>query len=128
MQDISKCFEEKKFALPVTGVEENSLPARGHFLLTRFVPFLNKKFKDFSRTFKDTFRIFKGLHAVQKRAWSLSFFVLPHHEKFYPEGLSVFASFPLQFSLNFSVSIEIQELSSTDCNLQGFSRCVRTLA
>ena len=43
MQDISKCFEKKKFALPVTGVEENSLLARGHFLLTGFAPFLEQK-------------------------------------------------------------------------------------
>ena len=50
--------------------------------------FLNKKFKDFSRTFKDTFPIFQGLHLVQKRALSLSFLVLPQHEQFYPEGLS----------------------------------------
>ena len=33
--------------------------------------FLNKKFKDFSRSFKDTFPIFQGLHSVQKRALSL---------------------------------------------------------
>ena len=31
-------------------------------------PFLNKNFKDFSRTFKDTIPIFQGLHSVQKRA------------------------------------------------------------
>ena len=31
--------------------------------------FLNKKFKDFSRTFKDTFPIFQGLHSVQKEPW-----------------------------------------------------------
>ena len=36
-------------------------------------PFLNKKFKDFSRTFKDTFPIFQGFHSVQKRALSLFF-------------------------------------------------------
>ena len=36
--------------------------------------FLNKKFKDFSRTFKDTFPIFQGLHSVQKRALSLCLF------------------------------------------------------
>ena len=29
-------------------------------------PFLNKKFKDFSRTFKDTFPIFQGLYSIQK--------------------------------------------------------------
>ena len=37
-------------------------------------PFLNKNFKDFSRTFKDTFPIFQGLHSVQKRALSLCLF------------------------------------------------------
>ena len=37
-------------------------------------PFLNKNFKDFSRTFKDTFRIFQGLHSVQKRDLSLYLF------------------------------------------------------
>ena len=46
MQDISKCFEKKKFALPVTGVEENSLLARGHFLLTGFVPFFEQKIQE----------------------------------------------------------------------------------
>ena len=34
-------------------------------------PFLNKNFKDFSRTFKDTFGIFQGLNSVQKRDLSL---------------------------------------------------------
>ena len=37
-------------------------------------PFLNKNFKDFTRTFKDTFRIFQGLHSVQKRDLSLCLF------------------------------------------------------
>ena len=36
--------------------------------------FLNKQFKNFSRTFKDTFPIFQGLHSVQKRALSLCLF------------------------------------------------------
>ena len=30
----------------------------------------------------------------------MSFLVLPQHEEFYPEGLSLFAPFHLQFSLN----------------------------
>ena len=55
--------------------------------------FSNKKFKHFSRTFKDTFPIFQRLHSVQKRVLSLSFLVLPQYEQFYPEGLSVFAPF-----------------------------------
>ena len=41
------------------------------------------------------------------------------YEKFYPQGLSVFAPFPLQFYLNYKFSIEVQGLSSTDCNFQG---------
>ena len=47
--------------------------------------------------------------------------VLPQHEQFYPEGLSVFAPFSLEFYLNY------KGLSSTDCNFQGLSRCMRTL-
>ena len=44
-------------------------------------PFLNKKFKNFSRTFKDTFPIFQGRHSVQKKSLeSMSFLVLPQHE------------------------------------------------
>ena len=53
--------------------------------------------------------------------------VLPQHEQFYPEGLSVFAPFSLKYYLNYKVSIEIQGLSSTDCNFQGLSRCTQTL-
>ena len=51
-----------------------------------FVPFLNKKFKDFSRTFKDSIQ-------CKKEPWALSFLVLPQHKQFHPEGLSVFAPF-----------------------------------
>ena len=39
--------------------------------VTRFVPFFDQKIKDFSRTFKDTFPIFQGLHLVQRRALRL---------------------------------------------------------
>ena len=56
--------------------------------------FLNKKFKDFSRTFKDTFPIFQGLHSMPKKSVEfMSFLVLPQHEQFYPEDISVFAPF-----------------------------------
>ena len=37
----------------------------------------------------------------------MSFLALPHQEQFYPEGLSVFTPFPLQFPLNYKVSNEI---------------------
>ena len=69
------------------------LPSNVVLIKTGFVPFLNKKFKEFSRTFKETFPIFQGLHLVQKRALSLSFLVLPQHEQFYPDRFSVFAPF-----------------------------------
>ena len=36
-------------------------------------------------------------------------------------------SFSLEFYLSYKFSIKIQGLSSTDCNFQGLSRCVRTL-
>ena len=44
--------------------------------------------------------------------------VLPQHQQFYPEGLSVFAplAFSLEFYLNDKVSINIQGVCSTDCN------------
>ena len=60
---------------------------------------------------------------MQKRALSLHpFLALPKHEQFYPEGLSVFAPFSLEFYIHYKVSIEIQGPSSSDCNFQGLSR------
>ena len=55
-------------------------PIREHSNNIRVLPYWshhrgkNKNFKDFSRTFKDTFRIFQGVHSVQKRALSLCLF------------------------------------------------------
>ena len=52
-----------------------------YYYLQGSYPFLNKKFKNFSRTFKDTFPIFQGRHSVQKKSLeSMSFLVLPQHE------------------------------------------------
>ena len=59
-------------------------------LYTGFKPFYEQKN---SMIFKDTLPMFQGLHSVQKRALSLSFLVLPQHEQFRREGLSVFAAF-----------------------------------
>ena len=67
-------------------VGDPPLPSNVVLIKTGFVPFLNKKFKEFSRTFKETFPVFQGLHSVQKRALSLSFLVLPQHEQFYPHS------------------------------------------
>ena len=59
-------------------------------------PFLNKKFKDFSRTH---FAFFKDSNQCKKRALSLCLFsVLPHQENFIPK-VFVFVPFPLQFPL-----------------------------
>ena len=91
---------------------EQSVKDRGSY------PFLNKKFKDFSRTFKDTFP--KDSRQCKKEP--MSFLVLPQNKKFYPEGLPVFAPFSLGFYLNYGVSIAVPGLSSTDCNFQGLSK------
>ena len=50
----------------------------------------------------------------------MSVLVCSHHKQFYPEGLSVFAPFLLQFSLNYKVSTEIQGPSGTNSNFQDF--------
>ena len=69
-----------------------------------------------ARTFKDTFPIFQGLHSVRKKSLeSMSFLVLPQHEQFYPEVLSLFAGLD-------KVSTKIQGLSSTYFNFQRLSR------
>ena len=60
--------------------------------------------------------------SAKKSLESTSFLVLPQHEQFYPEGLSVFAPFSLEFYIHYKVSIEIQGPSSSDCNFQGLSR------
>ena len=94
------------------------------FISTGFVPFLSKKFKAFSRTFKDTVisHFSRTPFSAKKSLESTSFFVFPQHEQFHPEGLSVLAPFSLEFHIHYKVSIEIQGLSSSDCNFQGLSR------
>ena len=86
--------------------------------------FLNKKFKDFSRTFRDTFSIFQGLHSVQKRALSLCLFWFFHNtSNFIPKVfLCLLISLRSSSKLNYKVSIELQGLSSTDSNFQVLSR------
>ena len=60
-------------------------------------PFLNKKFKDFSRTYS---------HFSRSPFSAKKSLVLPQHE-----GLSVFAPLSLEFYLNYRVNIEIQGFS-----------------
>ena len=73
-------------------------------------------FEGFSRT----------LFSAKKEPWVYVFLVVRQHEKFYPEGLSVFAPLGTWESGLNKVSTEIRGLSSTDCNFQGLSRCVRS--
>ena len=114
------------------------------FIKTGFVPFLNKKFKEFSRTCKETFPIFQGLHLVQKRALRLSFLVLPQHEQFYPDRSFCVCSFQTlenlcwiklapkfkDFPAPTAIFKDFQGLElfiSNFMDFQGLSRCVRTL-
>ena len=69
--------------------------------------------KDFSRTL---FPFFKDSNQCEKEPWVYVFFVVRQHEKFYPEGLSVFAPLGTWESGLAKVC--------TDCNFQGLSRCV----
>ena len=57
-----------------------------HRSLVNGHPFFTKKFKDFSGLSETPFRAKKSLD-------SMSFLVLPQHEQFHPEGLSVLAPF-----------------------------------
>ena len=79
-----------------------------------------------SRLFKDfqghIFHFSRTPFSAKKSLESTCFLVLPQNEQFYPEGLSVFTPFSLEFYVHYKVSIEIQGLSSSDCNFQGLSR------
>ena len=71
--------------------------------------------KDFSRTL---FPFFKDSNQCEKEPWVYVFFVVRQHEKFYPEGLSVFAPLGTWESGLDKVC--------TDCNFPGLSRCVQS--
>ena len=104
-------------------------------------PFLNKKFKDFSRTFKNTFPIFQGLHSVQKRASSLCLFQFFQNMSNFV--LKVFPCLLLLVTWEsgfHKVRTEFHGVSSNDWNfqelfkalnfyfkIQRLLRCVRTL-
>ena len=85
--------------------------------VTRFVPFFTKKIKDFSRTFKDTFPIFRGLHSVQRRALSLC--LLQFFQNMSNFILKVFLCLLGWITL----APKFKDFPpSTDCNFQGLSR------
>ena len=110
---------------------------------TGFVPFFEQKIQGLFKDFQGHISHFSRTpFSAKKSLESMSVLVCSHHKQFYPEGLSAFAPFLLQLSLNYKVSTEIQGLSSTNCNFQhfffrifnlkfthfqGISRCVQTL-
>ena len=81
--------------------------------------FLNKKIQGLSRAH---FPLFKDSIQCKKQPWVYVFFISSTTWVIYPKCLSVFAPFSLEFYLNYKVSIEIQELSRTNCNFQGLLR------
>ena len=86
-------------------------------------PFLNKKLKDFSRTFKNTFPIFQGLHSVRKRAFNLCLFQFFQNMSNFI--LKVFPCLLLLVTWESGldkVSTKFQGVSSTDYNFQELSR------
>ena len=92
-------------------------------LTTGFVLFLSLKIQGLFKDFQGHISNFSRTpFSAKKSLESTSFLVLPQHEQFYPEGLSVFAPFSLEFYIHYKVSIEIQGPSSSDCNFQGLSR------
>ena len=88
-----------------------------HMSNTGFRPFLEQKIQGLFKAFQGCISHFSRTPFSAKKS-----LVLPQHEQSYPEGLSVFAPFTLEFYLNYRVSIEVLGLSSTNCNFQGLSR------
>ena len=70
---------------------------------------------------------------MEKRA-SMYFLALPQREQIYPEGLSVFAPFPLGWIKlapkfkNFPAATSFSRTFKEINKIQGLPRCVRTLA
>ena len=77
--------------------------------------FLTKNSRTFQGLSRTHYPFFKDPFSVKKSLKSMSFLVLPQHEQFYPQGLFVFAPFPLELYFNYKVSIDIQGHTPTDC-------------
>ena len=97
-------------------------------------PFLNKKFKDFQGHTSH----FQGFHSVQKKSihQCISSYVFPQHDQFYPEGLSVFAPFPLdriKLALKFKdfppPTVIFKDFQGLEFlfKIQRLSKCMQTL-
>ena len=97
--------------------------AIGYIIVSGFVLFWTNNSRTFQGLSNSHFPFFRDFKfSTKKSLESMSFLVLSLQESFYPKGFSVFAPSSLEFYLNYKVSIEIQGLSSTDCNFQGLSR------
>ena len=86
---------------------------------TGFVPLLEQKIQGLSRA---PFLFFKDSIQCKKEPWVYVFFTSSTTWVILSKCLSVLAAFSLEFYLNYKVSIEIQALSSTNCNFQGLKR------
>ena len=61
-----------------------------------FLPFFEQKTRGLFKDFQGQISHFsRTLFSTKKSLKSMTFLVLPQHEQFYGEGLSVFAHFPL---------------------------------
>jgi len=70
-------------------------------LSIRVCTFFKQKLQGLFKDFQGHISHFSRTPFLQKKSLEfMSFLVLPQHEEFYPEGLSLFAPFCLQFSLN----------------------------
>ena len=83
--------------------------------------FGTKQFKDSSRSSKDTFPIFKDSIQCKKEPWVYVSFSSSTTWVFYTRPFCV-CSFSFKLKFNYKVCVEIQRLSSTNCNFQGLSR------
>ena len=85
------------------------------------VPFLNKKLKDFSRTFNDIFRIFQGLHSVKKKSLeSMSFLVLPHQEEFFPKVFLCLLLFLCSSPQTIKLTLKFQDFQAPTAIVKDF--------
>ena len=114
--DAKKIKKKTKTNITKTNCDEcTARRVRTHFWTT--------KFKDFSRTFKNTFPIFQGLHSVRKRAFNLCLFQFFQNMSNFI--LKVFPCLLLLVTWESGldkVSTEFQGVSSTDYNFQELSR------
>ena len=95
----------------------------GVYIVSGFIPLFEQIIQGLFKDFQSHISHFSGFsNSVQKRALSLCLLQFFHNRSNFIPRVSLCCSFSLEFYLNYKVSIEIQGLSSTDCNFQGLSR------